>query len=62
MVLKRLRQLFGVADAQPMAADDRIALLRTRADYHARERERLQRQITDAMSEPAMAKMREAGW
>lgn len=62
MILQRMRYFFGAVDVKPVAAEDPIDLLRTRADYHARERERLQRQITDAMSEPAMAKMREAGW
>ena len=62
MILQRLRLLFGTPpNATRAQRDEQLALLRARADYHAHEHQRIKRQITEIMSEPTLAKMREAG-
>ena len=59
MIMQRLRLLFGgviEADRQ-----ERIDTLRELADDYERKARELRREITKTMSEPIVARMREAG-
>lgn len=59
MMMQRLRRLFGrVLEAD---REERLETLRDIADYYEAKAREARREISKVMSEPVIAKMREAG-